>query len=67
MNQQDAPDFKVLELVNCLPGIDRPVKNITLYHDGERYGGFTSEAHAHLVAKNLGFEKYEVKTDETSL
>lgn len=64
MNQQDAPDFKALELINYLPGPNRPVKNIALYHDGKRYGGFTSETHAHLVAKNLGFEKYEMKSDE---
>jgi len=60
----EQPDFKALDLINYLPGPNRPINpKVVMFHDENRYGGFTSTTHAHLVAKHLGFKEYEVKEE----
>lgn len=59
--QQDAPCPNLVDFGNHLPGPARPVQDVAMWHDGKRYGGFTSVAHAHQMARRLGWTKYEIR------
>lgn len=58
--QADAPDPNLMLLINHLPGPERPVRKIEMWHGNERYGGFTSTTNAHLVAAALGFRECRI-------
>ena len=58
--QADATNPHHLLLINHLPGPNRPVRKIEMWHGDKRYGGFTSTTNAHLVAAALGFREYRI-------